>query len=110
MKMGNERQKVGLKKLLRVAVLAGLLIVISHPLAAEERNVIVSVPGIPGPYCAYGVEKRLFELAGVRRVDLLWEKEQIRVSIKDDKTVTSEQILAAFERSEYPYDYNILGQ
>ena len=110
MKMGNERQKVGLKKLLRVAVLAGLLIVISHPLAAEERNVIVSVPGIPGPYCAYGVEKRLFELAGVRRVDLLWEKEQIRVSIKDDKTVTSEQIREAFERSEYPYDYNILGQ
>ena len=110
MMMGDERQKVGLKKLLRVAVVAGPLLVMAHPLVAEERNVIVSVPGIPGPYCAYGVEKRLFELAGVRRVDLLWEKEQIRVSIKDDKTVTSEQILAAFERSEYPYDYKILGQ
>ena len=110
MMMGGERQKVGLKKLLRVAVVAGSLLVIAHRLAAEERNVIVSVPGIPGPYCAYGVEKRLFELAGVRRVDLLWEKEQIRVSIKDDKTVTSEQILAAFEKSEYPYDYKILGQ
>jgi len=110
MMMGGERQKVGLKKLLRVAVVAGSLLVIAHRLAAEERNVIVSVPGIPGPYCAYGVEKRLFELAGVRRVDLLWEKEQIRLSIKDDKTVTSEQILAAFEKSEYPYDYKILGQ
>ena len=110
MMMGDERQKVGLKKLLRVAVVAGPLLAIAHPLAAEERNVIVLVPGIPGPYCAYGVEKRLFELAGVRRVDLLWEKEQIRVSIKDDKTVTSEQILAAFERSEYPYDYKILDQ
>ena len=110
MMMGEERPRVWLKKLLRVAVVAGPLLVIAHPLAAEERNVIVSVPGIPGPYCAYGVEKRLLELAGVRRVDLLWEKEQIRVSIKDDKTVTSEQILAAFERSEYPYDYKILGQ
>ena len=110
MMMGGERQKVGLKKLLRVAVVAGSLLVIAYRLAAEERNVIVSVPGIPGPYCAYGVEKRLFELAGVRRVDLLWEKEQIRLSIKDDKTVTSEQILAAFEKSEYPYDYKILGQ
>ena len=110
MMIRDERQKVGLKKLLRVAVVAGSLLVIAHRLAAEERNVIVSVPGIPGPYCAYGVEKRLFELAGVRRVDLLWEKEQIRVSIKDDKTVTSEQILAAFEKSEYPYDYKILGQ
>lgn len=110
MMIRDERQKVGLKKLLRVVVVAGPLLVIAHTLAAEERNVIVSVPGIPGPYCAYGVEKRLFELAGVRRVDLLWEKEQIRVSIKDDKTVTSEQILAAFEKSEYPYDYKILGQ
>jgi len=110
MMIRDERQKVGLKKLLRVAVVAGSLLVIAHRLAAEERNVIVSVPGIPGPYCAYGVEKRLFELAGVRRVDLLWEKEQIRLSIKDDKTVTSEQILAAFEKSEYPYDYKILGQ
>ena len=110
MMMGEERPRVGLKKLLRLAVVAGPLLVIAHPLAAEERNVIVSVPGIPGPYCAYGVEKRLFELAGVRRVDLLWEKEQIRISIEDDKTVTSEQILAAFERSEYPYDYKILGQ
>ena len=110
MMIRDERQKVGLKKLLRVVVVAGPLLVIAHPLAAEERNVIVSVPGIPGPYYAYGVEKRLFELAGVRRVDLLWEKEQIRVSIKDDKTVTSEQILAAFEKSEYPYDYKILGQ
>ena len=110
MMIRDERQKVGLKKLLRVAVVAGSLLVIAYRLAAEERNVIVSVPGIPGPYCAYGVEKRLFELAGVRRVDLLWEKEQIRLSIKDDKTVTSEQILAAFEKSEYPYDYKILGQ
>lgn len=110
MMMGKEKPRVGLKKLFRVAVVAGPLLVIAHPLAAEERNVIVSVPGIPGPYCAYGVEKRLFELAGVRRVELLWEKEQIRVSIKDDKTVTSEQIRTAFERSEYPYEYKILGQ
>lgn len=108
--IGKEKPRVSLKKLLRVAVIAGPLLANAHPLAAEERSVIVSVPGIPGPYCAYGVEKRLFELAGVRRVDLLWEKEQIRVSIKDDKTVTSEQILAAFERSEYPYDYKIMGQ
>ena len=32
---------------------------------------------------------------GISRVDLLWEKERI---------------LAAFERSEYPYDFRILGQ
>ncbi len=110
MMMDKQKPRAGFGKLLPVAVFGGLLLVMTLPLAAEEWDVIVSVPGIPGPYCAYGVEKRLFELDGISRVDLLWEKEQIRVSIKDDKTVTSEQILAAFERSEYPYDYKILDQ
>ncbi len=110
MMMDKLKPRAGFGKLFPVAVFNGLLLLMTLPLAAEEWDVIVSVPGIPGPYCAYGVEKRLFELDGISRVDLLWEKEQIRVSIKDDKTVTSEQILAAFERSEYPYDYKILGQ
>ncbi len=110
MMMDKQKPRAGFGKLLPVAVFGGLLLMMTLPLAAEERVVIVSVPGIPGPYCAYGVEKRLFELDGISRVDLLWEKEQIRVSIKDDKTVTSEKILAAFERSEYPYDYEILDQ
>ncbi len=98
----------GLKMLTRAAVFSGSILGYTTALAAEDREVIVSVPGIPGPYCAYGVEKRLFELEGVRAVVLLWEQEQIRVSIKDDKTVTLEQIRAAFVSSEYPYDYKIL--
>jgi len=102
--------EAALKKIAAAAMFSAAFLVMTHPVTAGERNVIVSVPGIPGPYCAYGVEKRLFEIDGISRVDLLWEKEQIRVSIKDDKSVTLEQIMAAFERSEYPYDYKILDQ
>ena len=78
--------------------------------AAEEKEFIVSVPGIPGPYCAYGVEKRLFELDGVQRVDLLWKEEKIRVLIADGKVVTSDQIIMAVEKSDYPYEYTIVGR
>ena len=92
------------------ALFSAALLVPADPLPAADRTVIVSVPGIPGPYCAYGVEKRLYELDGVHRVVPVWEKEQIRILIKDGETVTSEQIRAAFERSEYPYDYKILGR
>lgn len=110
MMMGDERQKVGLKKLLRVAVVAGPLLVMSPSVIAGEREFVLSVPGIPGPYCAYGVEKRLFDLDGVSRVDLLWEKEQIRVFIANGKTVTPDQILTAVKKSDYPYEYKIMGQ
>ncbi len=105
----KQKPRAGFGKRLPLAVFGGLLLVTTLPLAAEEWDVIVSVPGIPGPYCAYGVEKRLFELDGISRVDLLWEKEQIRIVIADGNTVTLDQVLTAFEKSEYPYDYKILG-
>jgi len=96
------------KKMLAVLISVPLLMA-ADSLPAAEQTVIVSVPGIPGPYCAYGVEKRLYELASVKEVVLLWEREQIQVSIKDGQSVTPEQILAAFKNSEYPYDYTILS-
>lgn len=102
--------EAALKKIAAAAIFSVPLLVMTHPLTAEERNVIVSVPGIPGPYCAYGVEKRLFELDGISRVELLWEKEQIRIVIADGNTVTLDQVRTAFEKFEYPYDYKILGQ
>ncbi len=75
--------------------------------AAGDREIIVSVPGIPGPYCAYGVEKRLLERDGVQRVELLWKEEKIRIVIAEGKTVTRDQIMAAVEDADYPYEYEI---
>ena len=75
--------------------------------AAEGREIIVSVPGIPGPYCAYGVEKRLLERDGIQRVELLWKEEKIRIVIAEGKTVTRDQIMAAVEEADYPYEYEI---
>ncbi len=51
MMMGDERQKVGLMKLLRVAVVAGPLLVMSPWVISGELEFVLSVPGIPGPYC-----------------------------------------------------------
>ena len=92
------------------AAVGAALLSLTHSLAASDREIILSVPGIPGPYCAYGVEKRLFELDGVQRVDLLWKEEKIRVLIADGKVVTSDQIIMAVEKSDYPYEYTIVGR
>ena len=66
----------------------------------------MSVPGIPGPYCAYGVEKRFRELDGVKRVDLLWEEETIRAELVEGAAITREQIMEAMKKADYPYEYD----
>lgn len=74
---------------------------------ATAKEIILEVPGIPGPYCAYGVEKRLLELAGVTEVKTLWDTEQIRVVTSDRARITADDIRRAIERADYPYKYEI---
>ncbi|MBI4544250.1 MAG: hypothetical protein HY703_03545 [Gemmatimonadetes bacterium] len=76
--------------------------------AASAGALTISVPGIPGPYCAYGIEKRVLELPSVARVELDWEREEIRVVGQEGRVLTAAALRAAVEASEYPYDYAIL--
>lgn len=71
------------------------------------RGLVISVPNIPGPYCMYGVEKRLMEMPEVQAVRLSWEEEELRVDLKPGMSVTREEIEAAIERAEYPYEYAV---
>ena len=48
-----------------MACIGGIGLPLEAASAAGDGEIIVSVPGIPGPYCAYGVEKRLLELGGI---------------------------------------------
>lgn len=57
---------VGLFAPVVVAVTMGLPAVSSTD--AMVKVTMLEVLGIPGPYCAYGVEKRLLELVGVTEV------------------------------------------
>ncbi|MBI5747419.1 MAG: heavy-metal-associated domain-containing protein [Nitrospirae bacterium] len=77
-------------------------------ITAGEGEIILSVPGIPGPYCAYGLEKRLLELEGVERVDLLWREEKIRIVVIKDNRVTPDEIREAVRWADYPYQYTIM--
>jgi len=89
------------------SLMAGMLLLITSLIAANNQEIIISVPGIPGPYCAYGVEKRLLELEGVKEVELLWKEEKIRVVRVSDKQLTIAEVEAAFKSSDYPYKYEI---
>ena len=99
---------VSLKFLTLVAGIGGIQVLMAQSLAAEDKEIILSVPGIPGPYCAYGVEKRLLELDGIVRVELHWKDETIRAVIAEGRTVTVDQIRTAVKLADYPYDYSII--
>jgi copper chaperone CopZ len=82
-----------------------LLVVANSTAGAKE--IVVAVPGIPGPYCAYGAEKRLRELAGVLDVRTSWRDEQIVVTVRDANRVGVDDIKRAMERADYPYKFEI---
>jgi mercuric ion binding protein len=77
------------------------------PVHANEEAIVIRVPGIPGPYCAYGVEKRLEELPGVQAVKLHWRDETITAQIAPGAKVTKEHVQRAMEKAIYPYKYTI---
>ncbi len=89
------------------AVIAGLAPFMRGSGSGVPREIAISVPDIPGPYCMYGLEKRLAGMPEVASVQLLWEEEEIRVTLKPGANVTREKIDEAVERAEYPYDYSV---
>ncbi len=94
---------------MRIAFLLLLLGTAAIPASAAGPDAMVlSVPGIPGPYCAYGLEKRLLQIESVKRVEIIWAKEELRVIPKDGARIGRDRIEEAVRRADYPYRYRIL--
>lgn len=72
-----------------------------------ESAIRIAVPGIPGPYCMYGLEKRLAELPDVDHIELLWDEDAIRVFAKPGASVSRDAVHDAVARAEYPYAYSL---
>lgn len=75
--------------------------------AASSNPLILHLPGIPGPYCAYGVEKRLLELEEVQQVTISWNKEALIVSLKEGAELSPGRIEEIIKKADYPYGYSV---
>ena len=85
-----------------------VLITVGDTHSSPTSNpVILHLPGIPGAYCAYGVEKRLLEQAEVKKVTISWEKESLIVSVKPGMELSSKHIEEVMKKADYPYRYSI---
>ncbi|MDO8477686.1 MAG: hypothetical protein Q7W02_16100 [Candidatus Rokubacteria bacterium] len=90
-----------------IAVAIGVVLLAAWPVTSKAGEIVLAVPGIPGPYCAYGVEKRLLELDGVTDVKTVWPSEQIRIVTNDKTRITADDIKRAIKRADYPYKFEI---
>lgn len=90
-----------------IAVVVGTILLAALPVTSKAAEIILAVPGIPGPYCAYSLEKRLLELEGVREVKTLWPREQIRILTDGQTRLTADDVKRAIKRADYPYKIEI---
>jgi len=60
------------------------LLSIASAVTGQAAEIIISVPGIAGPYCAYGVEKRPLEIDGIKNVSVRWQTEKISAELEPE--------------------------
>jgi len=92
-----------MKNILSKSLVAGLLLFSMVQTAIAETTVYsIRVDGLACPYCAYGIEKKLNELDGVKFIDMDLEKGVVTVETYDVK-LGDAQLKQLFTDSGFTY-------
>lgn len=86
-----------MRKFLAVLVIG----ILSAPVGAAQKTVILSVPTMDCPVCPITVKKSLAKLTGVSQVDVDFEKRQA-IIIFDDSKASVETLTRATNDAGYP--------
>ena len=73
------------------------------PRVAHSRilEVTVTVEGLACPFCAYGIEKKLKRVEGVRSIDVEMERGIVIITAENDRSVNIGQVPEAVEDSGF---------
>ena len=92
-----------MKKFIIPYLISGLLLLsFTHNALAETTVYSIRVDGLACPYCAYGIEKKLNEIKGVKFIDMDLDKGLVIVEAHDVKLEES-QLKQLFEDSGFTY-------
>ncbi len=92
-----------MKNILSKSIVAGLLLFVMAQAARAETTVYsIRVDGLACPYCAYGIEKKLNELDGVKFIDMDLEKGVVMVETYNVK-LGDAQLRQLFTDSGFTY-------
>ncbi len=78
-----------------------LLLMTAASVWAQSPRYQVGVDGLSCPFCAYGIEKQIHKLDGVKQVKVDTGKGQVVITMDDGRTLEKAQAEAAVKRSGF---------
>lgn len=85
----------------QILFLSLIALVVAPSAQAEIRSATVAVNGMSCPFCAFGIEKRLKKVEGVRSVDISTRQGTARLVAKDGESIAVDQIPAAVKKAGF---------
>lgn len=92
--------KIHFNKFIKTTFAAGLLLSSSLTFGAG-KEIRVIAKGIVCSFCAQGVAKKLKQDPNVQNVDVILDKKLVKITLKDGKDMTNEQINEVIKNSGY---------
>lgn len=86
----------------QILLAIGALLVSSVVLAADTRYTI-RVDGLACPYCAYGIEKKLKKIEGVKKIDIDLDNGRVMVRVSKNTTLSEPQMKKLFKDAGFTY-------
>ncbi len=83
-----------------------ILFVLALALGAQTAlagEYVMRVDGLACPFCAYGVEKKLKRLEGVKDVDVDLDRGLVKVEVQDGVTLPDERLRKLFRDAGFTY-------
>jgi len=92
-----------MKNMINKILITGLLVLtMAQTALAATTEYLIRVDGLACPYCAYGIEKKLNELEGVKFIDMDLEKGVVTVETYDVK-LEETQLKQLFQDAGFTY-------
>ncbi|MFQ5749374.1 MAG: heavy-metal-associated domain-containing protein [Planctomycetota bacterium] len=88
-------------KPLNLLLLAAVFLAAALPASAEVPRMTVTVDGMACPFCAYGLEKKLKGLEGVRQVKVELKTGMARLTLKEEAPPTVAAIREAVKKAGF---------
>lgn len=96
---------------LKIILLSCLWVVSALPSVAESRSAVIHVDGLTCPFCAYGVEKKIREVPGVKSVTIRMRTGEVEVGYKDGVTPDPDALRNAVIRAGFtPREIRLIGE
>jgi len=97
-----------MKKLMNLLVLTGGILILQGALSIKaadnellKDNVLVHIEGLACPFCAFGIEKHLKKVDGVKKVQVNLGEGTAHLTLKPGAEVTEEQVRQAVKKAGF---------